>query len=107
MAAGLHIRIHANRNRRHSRAASSLPRGLFQQRRKLRFGLNIEKQDAARAAAPTRTISQRLAHLLAGLTHAGKHDALAGHANALQMLQLAAGNNIEAAAQAGQILENR
>src|SRR5467141_1403776 len=107
MAAGLHIRIHANRNRRHRSAAPPFPRRLFQQRRKLRFTLNIEEQDAARTAAPSGTIPQRLAHLLARLAHPRKHDALAGHANALQKLQLAARNNVEAAAQARQILQNR
>src|SRR4029077_3196674 len=59
MAAGLYIWIHADRYRWHRRAAPPLPRGLFRQRRKLLFRLNIEKQNAPRTAASGRTITQR------------------------------------------------
>jgi len=43
-----------------------------------------------RAVTSRGTIAQRLAHLLARLAHTGKHNALAQHANPLQMLQFAA-----------------
>src|SRR5690349_9753043 len=107
MPAGLHIRIHADRDRRRRRAAPSLSPSLFQQRHEFRLGFDIEKQNPSRAIPRAGTIAKRLAHLLAGLSYTRKHNALAGYANPLQMLQLASGNNVEPAAQPGEIFQDR
>ena len=56
----------------------------------LRFGFHVEEANAG---------AQRFANLLARLAHAGKDDAVAGNAGALQAVEFAAGNNVEAAAQ--------
>src|SRR5260221_14017210 len=89
------------------RAVPPPPASLFHQSGKPRLELNIKKQNAARPATPTGTIAKRLAHLPALLAHARKHNAPARPADALQVLQLAARYNVEAAAQAGKVLEDR
>src|SRR5580765_1660053 len=52
-------------------------------------------------------IAKRLPHLLARFAYARKHDALPMYPNPLQMLQLAARNNIKPATKASEIFQNR
>src|SRR5579859_1406508 len=103
--ARLHIRIDANGNRRHPRAAPLLLCGLLQQRIQFRFRFDIEKQNSRANSAPARSINERLANFFTRLAHAGKNDAVPAYAEAPQVLQLAARDDIESAAQLRQMLE--
>ena len=79
-------------------ARRDVPRRFAQQNFQLRGGFHIEEQDSAPPRAFS-GVAQRVANFLARFPHAGKHDAIAGNADAAQAVELAAGNNVEAAAQ--------
>src|ERR1700730_7659435 len=107
VTAGLHIRIDANRDRGNGRAALLLLCGFFEQRFEFCFGLNIEKENSSATTASCRSVAERLAHFFACLADAGKNDAIAANADALQMVEVAAGHDVEAAAQFCEVLQNR
>ena len=98
MPARQHVGIHANRHRGSRAAHRHVPRRFAEQHLEFRAGFDVEEQDsAARARAG---IAQRVANLVARLAHARENDAAAGNADAPQAVELAAGNDVEAAARA-------
>src|ERR1700694_1345726 len=99
VTSGLHIRIDANRDRGNGRAALLLLCGFFEQRFEFRFCRNIEKENSSATTASCRSVAERLAHFFACLAYAGKNDAIAANAYSMQMMEFAAGHDIEAAAQ--------
>src|SRR5229473_1240278 len=107
VAAGLHVRIDANRNRGDRGAALLLLCGFFQQRFELGFRLDIEKENSRACAASIRSVAERFADFFAHLADAGEGNSVATHADALEVQELAAGNDIEAAAQFREMLQNR
>src|SRR5207249_11141307 len=106
MAAGLHIGIDTNGHGWRRVASLDLPRGLFDQNLEFCFRFDIKEQYSGPASAPRRTIVQCLANLVLVLAHAGKNDAIAANANSSQVLQLTAGDNVEATSHLRQMVQD-
>src|ERR1700674_2718660 len=98
VAAGLHIGIHSNRRRRRPASSPGQSRSLLHQDVELRFGFGVEKQNSRASASPASSIVQCFANLVAVLANSGENDALAAHADALQVVEFPARYNVKTAA---------
>ena len=94
MGLGVHVRVHAQRDRR--AAAQRLRHAV--QPAQFGGGLHVEAVDAG---------GQRLAHLGLGLSYTGEHHLAGIAAGAQHALQLAAGDDVEAGAGLSQRLQHR
>src|SRR5262249_59040435 len=103
MPARVDIRIHANSDARGSAALPHLSRSFVDENVEFRLGFHVEQQDPL---APRRSISQGLANLVAILADTGEDDAITAHTDALQVMQLPARNNVKAATQLRQPVQN-
>ena len=97
MAAGLHIGIHPHCRRRRPASPYRQSRRLLHQDVEFRFGFGVEKQNSRVCAWPTSSIVQRFTNLVPVLADSGENDALAAHADALQVVEFPARYNVKTA----------
>ena len=106
VAAGLHIGIHPDCDRRCSASFFDQPGRLFHQNFEfcLRFG--VEQQDSRPSASLAGSIIQRLANFIPLFPHTGKNDAVASYSDSLQVMKFSRGNNVESAAELRQMIQD-
>ena len=97
MAAGLHIGIHPNRRRRRPASPSGQSRRLLYQNVEFRFGFSVEKQNSRVSSSAASLIVQSFTNFVSVLADSGENDALAAHADALQVVELPARYNVKTA----------
>ena len=101
------VRIHPNRRCRWPASSCGHSRRLLHQNVQLGLGFGVEKQDSRASAPPPDAIIQRFANFMAVLADSRENDALAAHADPLQVLKLPARYNVKTATELREMLENR
>src|SRR5215467_2022080 len=104
VSAGDNIRVHADRNIRHSAALPSC--GFIEQDVQFGFRLGIEQQNSAARTAALLLVGERKADLLARFTDAGENNALPRYAQMCEVFELSAGHYVEPASQIRERLED-
>src|SRR5271165_5571128 len=105
MPSGLHVGIDADGDSWRP-AVAGPSRRFFNKSFRLRGRLDVELQNP-RLVAAAPAVAQRLANFFAALANAREDDALTGDADVTEMLEFAAGDDVEAAAEAAKKLQQR
>src|SRR5258708_11819181 len=100
MAAGLDVWVYANRDARGGAPALHLFGRFVEEDIELGFGFDVEEQESARAGrAAAAAIAKSFANFFAVLADSGKNNFIAGDAEMTEMFELAARDDVEAAAE--------
>src|SRR3974390_2635570 len=105
MAAGGNIGIDANGHSRDSGGEASAASGFFEQEFQFSEGFDVELENAGRSGTPG-AIVKSSANFFPGFADTGKDNALAGHSDVAEVLEFPTGDDVEAAAEIREALEN-
>src|ERR1700674_4685666 len=97
VAPGLYVRIHADSHGRRGATSLDLTRRFFHEHFKFGLGFDIKEQDSSASTATCNSIVQGFANLVPLFAHTGEYYSVASHADALQVIEFSAGNNVKAA----------